>query len=173
MKRLFVLLKDPYGIYSNPEHFSEENFEDYIADSSVFKRLDRNWYDEFSIEGLEGNELNLVINKLNIVYPNLFHFNDEGKLVLQVSTELKNSLFIKNKNKLEAQLEKFKSMSSTEEGFLNFVTSFNRTQDEIFENEENYMGFFEGDSLGLSGFIAYNSETDFEYEVLGIYSYHI
>ena len=173
MKRLFVLLKDPYGIYSNPEHFSEENFEDYIVNSPVFKRLDFNWYDELYTERLEGNELNLVINKLNIVYPDLLHFNDEGKLVLQVSTELKNSLFIKNKNKLEAQLEKFKSMSSTEEGFLNFVTSFNRTQDEIFENEENYMGFFEDDSLGLSGFVAYNSEADFEYEVLGIYAYHV
>lgn len=173
MKRLFVLLKDPYGIYDNPEHFSNENYEDYIADSPVFKSLDQNWYDELWLERLEGNDANFVINKLNIVYPNLFHFNNEGKLVLQVSTELKNSLFVKNKNKLEAQLKNFESMSSNEEDFLNFITSLNRTQDEIFENEDNYMGFFEDDSMGLSGFISYNSQVDFEYEVLGIYSYHI
>lgn len=172
MKRLFVLLKDPYGIYSNPEHFSEENFEDYIVNSPVFKRLDFNWYDELYTEKLEGDELNLVINKLNIVYPDLFHFNDEGKFVLQVSTELKNDLFIKNKSKLKAQLEKFDS-ANTEEDFLNFVTSLNQAQDEIFENEENYMGFFEDDSMGLSGFISYSSETNLEYEVLGIFSYHI
>lgn len=175
MKKIFVLLKNPFEVYENPEYLSNENFENYIVDSQVFKRnsvFSSPWGEEFWVERLEGNDANLIINKLNIIYPNLFHFNNEGKLVLQVSTELKNDLFIKNKNKLKAQLEKFDS-ANTEEDFLNFVTSLNQTQDEIFENEENYMGFFEDDSMGLSGFISYSSEANLEYEVLGIYSYHI
>ena len=170
MKRLFVLLKSPCDVL--PREFSEEEMEDFVVSSQVFKRLDMPYWEELWVERLEGNDANLIINKLNIIYPNLFHFNNEGKLVLQVSTELKNDLFIKNKNKLKAQLEKFDS-ANTEEDFLNFVTSLNQTQDEIFENEENYMGFFEDDSMGLSGFISYSSEANLEYEVLGIYSYHI
>ena len=171
MKRLFVLLKNPCDVLSRK--LSEEEMADFVASSQVFKKFDRPYWEELWVEKLEANELNLVINKLNIVYKNLFHFNNEKKLVLQVSTELKNSLFIKNKNKLEAQLEKFKSVK-TEDDFLSFNTDLARTQDEIFESEDHYMGVFEDEpSMGFSGFVSYESKADFEYEVLGIYAYHI
>lgn len=171
MKRLFVLLKNPCDVL--PREFSEEEMEDFVASSQIFKKLDMPYWEELWVEKLEGRELNLAINKLNIVYENLFHFNSEGKLVLQVSTELKNDLFIKNKNKLEAQLEKFKSVK-TEDDFLGFNTDLVRTQDEIFESEDHYMGVFEDEpSMGLSGFVSYESKADFEYEVLGIYAYHV
>ena len=172
MNGLFVLLKYPYELWKD-EIPSKEKQEEYVNNSDVFGNFWIDiWQDGVLIEELSGQELHSAIKKLNSYYPNLIRIDDEGNMILKVSTDLRKTIFTKNKDKLKSQFEKLEEINNSND-LVTFIDEVNKIENEIFEDKDNYMGFYNEDSLGLSGFIASRSEIEKEYQVYGIYSYSV
>lgn len=170
MKRIFILLENPSG---NSSPSDEEKIAEYVCDS-LLCYLNDPWGEEFWPEKIENDKLISTIQNLNSIYPGLIKESGKKELLLEISKQLKNSLFLKNKEKMSSILEEYSNLNDIG-SLMSFIKKLQDGIDTIYVDESCSIGFFEdcNNVYGISEFACCSDPTVDEYPILGIYTYHV